>query len=117
MVEVDSTGKTTFTFRHVGEGPVFVVGDFCHWHEDHLPMRRAGPQEWALMMRLPPGTYKFRYLAGGEWYTDYAAFGVERNPFQTWDAVLRVPKVRPPVRRTARLRVRPVAAERLVASA
>ncbi len=117
MVEVDSTGKTTFTFRHAGDGPVHVVGDFCRWHTDHLPMRRVGPQTWMLMMRLPPGTYRFRYVAGGEWYTDYAAFGVEMNPFKAWDSVLRVPKAKRPVRRAARVRVRRFEPDRLVRSA
>ena len=56
MVGVDITGKATFQFCHAAPGPVFVVADFCGWHTDHLPMRRASDHEWILMMRLPPGT-------------------------------------------------------------
>ena len=95
MVETDETGKTTFRFRHVTEGPVFVVGDFCRWQTDHLPMHRVAPAEWALMLRLPPGAYEFRYLAAGRWYTDFAAFGINRNTFHDFNSVLWVPKVRP----------------------
>jgi len=112
MVEVDETGKATFRFRHRTAGPVFLVGDFCHWRTDHLPMRRAGEMEWMLMIRLPPGTYAFRYYADGAWFTDYAAFGVGRNPYGGFNSILRVPKVRaapaPPFRfrRSVRLRAR-----------
>ena len=106
MVHVDVTGKTTFTFRHAEDGAVSLVGDFCHWHTDHLPMRRVSEHEWVLMMRLPPGTYEFRYYADGRWYTDYASFGVVKNPFGEWNSVLRVPKVRPAVAPAARVRMR-----------
>jgi hypothetical protein len=103
MVDVDETGKTTFRFRHATDGPVFLAGDFCHWQTDHLPMRRISPHEWMLMLRLPPGVYEFRYYAGGRWFTDYAAFGVNSNPFREFNSVLRIPKVRAAVREPARV--------------
>ncbi len=101
MVTVDPTGKATFLFRHKTDGPVYVVGDFCHWQTDHLPMRRISESEWVLMMRLPPGTYEFRYVAGGEWFSDYAAFGLQRNPMGELNSVVRVPKAKPAVREPA----------------
>ena len=103
MVQVDRTGKATFQFRHATPGPVYVVGDFCHWQHTHLPMRQAGDHEWILMLRLPPGTYQFRYLAAGEWFTDYAAFGACRNHLADFNSVLRVPKVVAAPRRYVRL--------------
>ena len=115
MVHVDETGKTTFRFCHATHGPVFLVGDFCHWKTDHLPMRRVSDCEWMLMLRLPPGTYEFRYFADGQWFTDYASFGVTQNTFRDFNAVLRIPKVRPAVREPIPIRsARPV---RLAASA
>jgi hypothetical protein len=95
MVHVDETGKSIFVFRHATADQVFLVGDFCHWQADHLPMRRVSDHEWMLMLRLPPGTYEFRYFAGGRWYTDYAAFGLTQNAFRDYNSVLRIPKVRP----------------------
>ena len=106
MVHVDATGKTTFRFRYADAKKVFLVGDFCRWQTNHLPMRRTAPHEWSLMMRLPPGTYEFRYLADGEWFTDYAAFGVTRNQFHDWNSVLHVPKVQPPEAPALRPRLR-----------
>ncbi|MGB3087616.1 MAG: hypothetical protein WBC53_07835 [Phycisphaerae bacterium] len=104
MVGVDITGKAMFRFYHAAPGPVFVVGDFCGWHTDHLPMRRVSDHEWILMMRLPPGTYEFRYYSEGNWYTDYAAFGVQQNDLGDWNTVLRVPKVQPSVRQPQPIR-------------
>jgi hypothetical protein len=103
MVNVDETGKTTFRFRHKAQGPVFLAGDFCHWQTDHLPMRRVSENEWMLMLRLPPGTYEFRYFADGQWFTDFAAFGVTHNAFKEFNSVLRVPKVRLAVHESVRL--------------
>lgn len=104
MVQVDATGKTVFRFIHATTASVFLVGDFCHWQPDHLPMRQVAPHEWVLMLRLPPGTYEFRYYSGGEWFTDYAAFGATRNRFGGLNAVLRIPKSRSSAARPARIR-------------
>ena len=104
MVHIDKTGKTTFRFRHCARGPVYVVGDFCHWQHDHLPMRQVGEHEWVLMLRLPPGTYEFRDLAAGKWFTDYAAFGVCKNAVGEFNSVLRIPKVVAAPRRHVRVR-------------
>ena len=109
MVQVDKTGKVTFRFRHATAGPVYLVGDFCHWQTDHLPMRQASPSEWVMVLRLPPGTYEFRYYSEGNWYTDYAAFGVQQNDLGDWNAVLRVPKVQPSVRQPQPIRRTPAA--------
>ena len=32
-------------------------------------------------IRLAPGCYQFRYRGDNQWYTDYAAFGVEQTPY------------------------------------
>jgi 1,4-alpha-glucan branching enzyme len=117
MVHVDETGKVTFVFWHGTESPVFVVGDFCHWQKDHLPMRRVSEREWTLMLRLPPGTYEFRYYSNGEWYTDFAAFGVTRNSFHDFNSVLRVPKVQPVVPERPQVRMRRPVGERLAVPA
>jgi hypothetical protein len=94
MVHVDETGKATFRFRHATAGPVFLVGDFCHWQKDHLAMRKVSESEWVVMLRLPPGSYEFRYYADGHWYTDFASFGVNQNAFKELNSVLRIPKIR-----------------------
>ena len=45
---------------------------------------------WFAKMKLPPGTYQFKYFADNEWYIDYAAFGLDHNSFGL-NSVVRVP--------------------------
>jgi len=59
--------------------------------------------------------YEFRYFADGRWFTDYAAFGLTRNPFREMNSVLRIPKVRPAVQEPAS--TRRAQGQRLTASA
>ena len=68
---------------------VFLVGDFNHWREDALPMSRKADGYWYARLRLREGEFRFRYLADGQWFTDYGAFGVEEGPMGT-NSVVRV---------------------------
>jgi len=52
-------------------------------------MRREPDGNWHAKVDLPPGVYRFRYRADGEWFTDYAAFGLEPSEFGM-DSILRV---------------------------
>ena len=36
---------------------------------------------WRCRLRIAPGCYHFRYLSDGEWFMDYAAFGLDYGPF------------------------------------
>jgi 1,4-alpha-glucan branching enzyme len=80
-----------FKFFRPQAGQVHLAGDFNNWRSTELPMVRDESGYWFARMRLPAGEFKFRYLADGEWYTDYAAFGVEPGRFGM-DSILRVPQ-------------------------
>ena len=79
-----------FRFFRPQAGQVDLVGDFNDWRTGELPMKRSEDGYWQARMRLPAGEFKFRYCADGEWFTDFAAFGVEPGSFGL-DSVLRVP--------------------------
>ena len=68
---------------------MYLVGGFNDWHADALPMVRGQDGYWRLKMRLPAGTFRFRYCADGHWFTDFAAFGVDEGPYGL-DSVVRV---------------------------
>jgi 1,4-alpha-glucan branching enzyme len=74
-------GKTEFRFHRPGARQVFLAGDFNDWDKATLPMRREPNGYWCCRLQLPEGVYQFRYYADGEWYTDYAAFGIAWAPF------------------------------------
>jgi len=79
-----------FSFFRPGARQVFLAGDFNQWQADDLPMVPAGNGYWTIKLSLPPGEFKFRYCADGQWFADYAAFGLEPGPYGP-DSLVRVP--------------------------
>jgi hypothetical protein len=84
-----------FRFFRPDAQSVHLAGDFNGWSENQLQMIPAGKGYWLAVMRLPAGSYRFRYLADGQWYTDYAAFGLQPGPFG-FDGVVRIAPPPPP---------------------
>jgi len=78
-----------FAFYRPGAQKVHLAGDFNNWRDWELPMVRRTDGYWVARMRLPAGEFKFRYCADGEWFADYAAFGVEPGRFGL-DSIVRV---------------------------
>ena len=70
-----------FSFFRPDARVVFVVGGFNEWRADMTPMFRGADGCWRLRMRMPAGTFRFRYCADGKWFTDYAACGVDIGPY------------------------------------
>ena len=68
---------------------VTISGDFNGWQHDELTMLPDKEGYWHTRMKLPAGEYRFRYCADGNWFTDFAAFGVEPGQFGL-DSVVRV---------------------------
>jgi 1,4-alpha-glucan branching enzyme len=78
-----------FSFYRPGAKRVHLTGDFNNWREGELPMFRVADGYWVARVRLPVGEFRFRYCADGQWYTDYAAFGVAPGRFGL-DSIVRV---------------------------
>jgi 1,4-alpha-glucan branching enzyme len=68
---------------------VYIVGDFNGWRDSELPMTRQNDGTWVASVSLPAGDFKFRYRADGEWFVDYAAFGIECGDFGM-DSIVRI---------------------------
>lgn len=78
-----------FLFFRPNAQNVHLAGDFNDW-QHNLPMERSNDGYWSACIDLPAGEFKFKYCADGEWFTDYAAFGVEPGQFGM-DSIVRVP--------------------------
>jgi 1,4-alpha-glucan branching enzyme len=78
-----------FRFFRPGAQSVHLAGDFNGWQDHALQMIPTGNGYWVAVLRLEPGAYRFRYIADGRWYADYAAFGIEYGPYGP-DSVVRV---------------------------
>jgi 1,4-alpha-glucan branching enzyme len=89
MVRIDGDWVEFRFFRPTAR-EVHLAGDFNHWRKGELLMVRSTEGYWVARMRLPAGEFKFRYCADGEWFTDFAAFGVEPGRFGL-DSIVRVP--------------------------
>ncbi|MFP4139580.1 MAG: isoamylase early set domain-containing protein [Phycisphaerae bacterium] len=82
---------TVFRFYRPGVREVLIAGDFNDWNAARTPMTSVGNGYWSAELDLPAGEYRFRYCADGEWFTDYAAFGVEPGEYGL-DSLVRVPQ-------------------------
>ena len=89
MVRIESDW-VEFVFYRPQATQVHLAGDFNGWREGELPMACGRDGYWYAKMKLPTGEFRFRYCADGEWFADYAAFGVEPGPFGM-DSIVRVP--------------------------
>ncbi len=81
MVTVTSPNRVEFRFFRPQAKQVFLVGDFNGWNRFHTPMQKKPNGEWTLSTDLRQGIHQFKYLADGDWFPDYAAFGLEPGPF------------------------------------
>jgi 1,4-alpha-glucan branching enzyme len=90
MVTILENGSAEFRFYRPNVSKVFLVGDFNDWRTDQVRMSRQPDGHWVAHLPLGAGDYKFRYIADGLWYTDFAASGVEPGDFGL-DSLLRVP--------------------------
>lgn len=86
-----------FQLIRPGAKQVYLVGDFNGWSTAASPMTPTDRCLWQLTLALPPGVYHFRYIADGQWLTDYAAYGVVRNTLGEFDSVLLVENLAPQV--------------------
>ncbi|MCG3181783.1 MAG: hypothetical protein BIFFINMI_04192 [Phycisphaerae bacterium] len=73
--------RVEFRFLRPEARDVFVAGDFNNWTRNQFRMSKDHRGAWRLVVFLPPGTYRFRYCADGQWFADYAAFGLRPGPY------------------------------------
>lgn len=92
MVTVNGN-HAEFRFFRPKASRVYLTGDFNAWRDGDLRMTCEGGY-WRAGIRLSSGVYRFRYVADGQRFTDYAAFGIERG-MDGFDSVVRIPSASP----------------------
>jgi 1,4-alpha-glucan branching enzyme len=85
------TVKQAFAFRAPGALSVMLVGDFTHWQEKPLAMKKQPDGVWRTEVALAPGTYHYRFLVDGEWRDDPENTLRVPNPYGQHNAVVVVP--------------------------
>ncbi|MGH7179339.1 MAG: glycogen-binding domain-containing protein [Tepidisphaeraceae bacterium] len=91
MTHITDNGLVEFHFYRPGAKIVQLAGCFTEWSENPLAMQSVGNGWWAVKTTLEPGEYRFRYIADGRWFTDFASYGVEKTR-HGFNSVLIVPE-------------------------
>lgn len=89
MTSNGKDGTVEFCFYRPAATGVQLAGDFSAWGANAIPMRNNGDGWWCAALKLEPGEYRFRYIADGNWFTDFASHGIEVCP-NGWNSVLLV---------------------------
>ncbi len=71
----------TFRFTAPNATSVQLVGDFTHWQEKPVAMRKSKGGLWSATVQLPPGTHHYRFLVDGDWRDDPECTVRVPNPF------------------------------------
>jgi 1,4-alpha-glucan branching enzyme len=73
------SGQVEFRFFRRDVSAVSIVGTFNRWESGATPMEQLEDGWWQATLALNDGLHQFRYVADGEWFTDFAAHGVEHS--------------------------------------
>jgi hypothetical protein len=104
MTIVKSDGCVEFRFFRPGVAGIEVAGNFKSLPDGRLAMTSQGDGWWVASAQLDAGEYRFRYVADGVWYTDFASHGVELFR-DWWNSVLVVPAYKAPAATPTEIRI------------
>jgi len=84
-------GRTqTFSFSAPEATSVQLVGDFTHWQQQPIELRKGGDGIWQATVDLAPGEHRYRFLVDGQWHDDPECSLHVPNPFGSRDGVRKV---------------------------
>ena len=69
---------------------VQLVGDFTHWQDQPINLRKNKGGVWRTTVELPPGTHRYRFMVDGQWRDDPECVLREPNPFGGHDAIRKI---------------------------
>lgn len=62
-----------FNYKPERKGKVFLAGNFNDWNpanEKYVLTDDDGDGMWSITVKLPPGTYQYKFVIDGSWYKD-----------------------------------------------
>ena len=104
MTSVTNEGRVEFWFFRRDVNDVRVVGDFGTAAPGGITMTGGPDGWWRAQADLGAGEYRFRYMADGVWFPDYASNGIEVSKAGV-DSVLVVPETKGRAARTVSTRM------------
>jgi 1,4-alpha-glucan branching enzyme len=83
-------GSQTFRCKAPNAISVLLAGDFTHWQQRPIPLKRSPDGVWQTTVALPPGTHHYRFIVDGEWRDDPECTLRMPNPFGGENCVCRL---------------------------
>jgi 1,4-alpha-glucan branching enzyme len=77
----NTTHEQTFAYCAPAAESVQLVGDFTHWQETPVDLRKDANGVWRSSLKLEPGTHYYRFLVDGQWQNDPECTLRLPNPF------------------------------------
>ena len=90
MARKESPRTEAFHFTDSNAVSVLLVGDFTHWQENPVSMRKGPDGVWTATVPLKPGNHTYRFIVDGEWRDDPECPIHVPNPYGGEDMVRRV---------------------------
>jgi 1,4-alpha-glucan branching enzyme len=85
--QIISKRQETFSFYAPDATSVQLVGDFTHWQQEPINLKRFEGGLWKATVSLPTGTYHYRFLVDGQWRDDPECTLRVENPYGAQNAV------------------------------
>jgi len=82
--------KVKFTFHAPEAKEVYLTGEFNSWNTSSLPLKKNKDGVWKTEVKLPPGSYEYKYFADGTWVEDIPGIEGIPNPFGTQNFVITI---------------------------
>jgi len=76
-----------FAFRAPAALSVQLVGDFTHWNEKPVSLKKETGGVWRAEVTLAPGRHHYRFIVDGQWTDDPDCTVRMPNPYGGEDMV------------------------------
>ena len=90
MARQNSSKQQSFSYSAPGANSVQLVGDFTHWKERPINMKRGGDGIWRTSVELEAGAHHYRFLVDGQWQDDPECTLRVANPYGSQNSVRQV---------------------------
>jgi 1,4-alpha-glucan branching enzyme len=92
MTHTEKSAKKSESFHfHAPEAmSVMLVGDFTHWQQNPISLKKLKTGLWKVTVALAAGTYHYRFLVDGQWRDDPECTLHVANPYGGQNAVRKV---------------------------
>ncbi len=82
--------RVTFSLSAPGAKDVSLTGTFNNWDIKKHLMKQNDDGLWTKTVIIPPGTYEYKYLVGGEWWHDPENESVTYNEHGTLNSIITI---------------------------